>query len=123
MLDKAGTGIYVDFRLHYGIDLVDAIESGSPSPRFLLALVRGLPDGCWTQALLAEVPELRGWTREVSLLADVFDNISVNTVATGFGKSRRPALWPGRPGVKQTFTAEKCTVKGVRQMFVDAMSA
>ena len=49
----------------------------------------------------------------MSLLADVFDNISVNTVA----------MWPGRPGVKQTFTAEKCTVKGVRQMFVDAMNA
>nr|DAS06524.1 MAG TPA: hypothetical protein [Caudoviricetes sp.] len=58
----------------------------------------------------------------MSLLADVFDNISVNTVATGFGKSRRPTLWPGRPGAKQTFAAEKCTVKGVRQMFVDAMS-
>ena len=122
MLDKAGTGLYADFRLYYGIDLVDAVESGTPSPRFLLALVRGLPDGCWTQALLAEMPELRGWTREMSLLADVFDNISVNTVATGFGKSRRPYLWPGRPGVKQTFAAEKVSVKGVRQMFVDLVS-
>lgn len=114
--------MYADFRLYYGIDLVEAVESGTPSPRFLLALVRGLPDGCWTQALLAEMPELRGWTREMSLMADVFDNISVNTVATGFGKSRRPYLWPGRPGVKQTFAAEKCTVKGVRQMFVDLVS-
>jgi len=122
LLDKAGTGLYADFRLYYGIDLVDAVESGTPSPRFLLALVRGLPDGCWTQALLAEMPELRGWTREMSLLADVFDNISVNTVATGFGKSRRPYLWPGRPGVKQTFAAEKVSVKGVRQMFVDLVS-
>lgn len=122
MLDKAGTGLYADFRLYYGIDLVDAVESGTPSPRFLLALVRGLPDGCWTQALLAEMPELRGWTREMSLMADVFDNISVNTVATGFGKSRRPYLWPGRPGVKQTFAAEKVSVKGVRQMFVDLVS-
>lgn len=122
MLDKAGTGIYADFRLYYGIDLVEAVESGTPSPRFLLALVRGLPDGCWTQALLAEMPELRGWTREMSLMADVFDNISVNTVATGFGKSRRPYLWPGRPGVKQTFAAEKVSVKGVRQMFVDLVS-
>ena len=59
----------------------------------------------------------------MSLLADVFDNISVNTVATGFGKSRRPTLWPGRPGAKQTFAADKVSVKGVRQMFVDAMSA
>lgn len=122
MLDKAGTGLYADFRLYYGIDLVEAVESGTPSPRFLLALVRGLPDGCWTQALLAEMPELRGWTREMSLMADVFDNISVNTVATGFGKSRRPYLWPGRPGVKQTFAAEKVSVKGVRQMFVDLVS-
>jgi hypothetical protein len=122
LLDKAGTGLYADFRLYYGIDLVEAVESGTPSPRFLLALVRGLPDGCWTQALLAEMPELRGWTREMSLMADVFDNISVNTVATGFGKSRRPYLWPGRPGVKQTFAAEKVSVKGVRQMFVDLVS-
>lgn len=102
---------------------MDAIETGYPSPRFLLALVRGLPDGCWTQALLADVPELRGWTREMSLLADVFDNISVNTVATGFGASKRPVLWPGRPGVKRVFAADKCTVKGVRQMFLDAMGA
>lgn len=88
----------------------------------MLALIRGLPDGSWTQALLAEVPELRGWTRETALLADLFDNVSVNTVATGFsGGKRRPFLWPGRPGVKQSFVAEKCTVQGVRQAFLNAM--
>lgn len=126
MIDRAGAGVYADLLRYYKVDLVAAVESGSPSPRLLLVLIHGLPDGSWTAALLNNNPELRGWTRETALLADIFDNISVNTVATGMGGGpRKPYMWPGRPGARadDTFVADTRKKGGMRAAFEAALSA
>lgn len=87
------------------------MRTGYPSPRFLLALIHGLPQGSLTSAMLQGSPELVGYSREVSLLADVFDAVSVNTVATSWGKRSKPFLWPGRPRVVEQGQGE-ATVPG-----------
>ncbi len=104
--------------------MVEAVRTGWPSPRFLLALIAGLPQGAWTRAVLADDPDLRGWSREASLLADLYDNVSVNTVSTGWFKKRpKPDLWPFRPGrrVEGRAAAPKSTA-GLKAMFEQAMS-
>lgn len=115
LVDKAGAAIYADLLEYYGVDLVEAIRSASPSPRRLLALLRWLPPGCRMRAQLEDEPRLFGWTREAEVGADQWDAIMANMVGTAWGKIKAPDPYP-RPGVKRSEKVPK-TVRGLASMF------
>ncbi|QAY15922.1 tail assembly chaperone [Streptomyces phage Janus] len=103
LIDDYGEGLYADLRFHYGIDLVDVIEGRGPSPMFVMALVRRLPDTSLTVALASGGREHFGWGVDRHLKADLFDALNQNTRATGqWGKGKVPKFpaWP-RPAVKK----------------------
>ena len=97
-MDRCGAGLYPDLLRHYGVDLVEAIGAGTPSPRLLLSLAAALPMGSMTQALLVGDREVFGFSREVAVSADVYDAVYDNMVGTAWGKFKTlPDRYP-RPG-------------------------
>ena len=60
----------------------------------LLSLVEGLPDESRTVAAIAGNAEFRGWSKEARLLADLFDAVQANTMASGNWKNSPPKLKP-----------------------------
>jgi hypothetical protein len=106
---------------------VEAVRTGYPSPRFLLAYIYALPSGSLTQALLLDCPELVGWTREMAMGADIFDAIVGNTVTTAPGKLRtnlpphpRPNI-PGASGGGKRSAAAPRTVSGLHLLLSAAI--
>ena len=108
---------------------MEALGSAYPTPRMLLALVEGLPAGCVTHAVLSGCPELVGWSREASLLADVWDAVQVNTFASVGSRKRVPRY----PRPQPPRRADEVTVlprgvagvpgslDGLRAMFTQAL--
>ncbi|QAY15676.1 tail assembly chaperone [Streptomyces phage TinaBelcher] len=104
LIDEYGEGLYADLRFHYGIDLVDVIEGRGPSPFFVMALVRRLPDTSLTVALASGGRDHFGWGIDRHLKADIFDAINQNTRATGnWGKGKAPKIphWPRPKALKK----------------------
>lgn len=102
----------------YGVDLVRAVETGSPSPRFLLALIEGLPSGSWSSSVLADCPEMRGYSPVVAAIADVFDAVAVNTVVCGnLKKGAKPEFWPGRPKLPEKPVGRPKSVADLARLF------
>ncbi|WP_353707294.1 hypothetical protein ABRQ22_14995 [Cellulosimicrobium sp. ES-005] len=81
------------------------VAGDGPSPRLVLAVVRGIAsdDRTLTSALMRGGLEYRGWGHDRHLLASIFDAINQNTLATGSwrkGKAPKIAPWP-RPTAKK----------------------
>ena len=97
-MDRAGAGIYPDLLSTFGVDLVEALRVGSPSPGALLVLISALPMGSMTQAWLVGDRGLHGFSREVAVSADVYDAVMTNMVGSAMGKFKKlPDPYP-RPG-------------------------
>lgn len=95
------------------------IRSGKPGPRLLLSLAAALPMGTMTQALLVGDRSAFGFSREVSVSADVYDAVYDNMVGTAMGKFKRlPDKYP-RPGWRGRGKAAKGdgTVKTLAKHF------
>lgn len=89
----------MDLQRVYHIDLVDALHSGSRTPKELLALIRWLPQGSVRDAVQMGDETMFGYTRPVAVSADVYDAVMTNMVGTAMGKMKRlPDPYP-RPGV------------------------
>jgi len=94
-----------DLLHHYRLDLRDELAdlmSGTPSssPCWLLALIEGLPaDGAYAASRLGGA-EFRGWSRDTSILADVWDILAATAMA---GSKKKPPTYP-RPGQKEQRT-------------------
>lgn len=76
---------------------MDVIEGRGPSPHFVMALVRRLPDTSLTVALASGGRDHFGWGVDRHMQADIFDAINQNTRATGnWGKGKAPKIptWP-----------------------------
>ncbi|MEU9605460.1 hypothetical protein [Streptomyces sp. NPDC048057] len=77
---------------------MDVIEGRGPSPMFVMALVRRLPDTSLTVALASGGRDHFGWGVDRHLKADIFDAINSNTRATGNwgskGKAPKIPSWP-----------------------------
>lgn len=84
----------------------------------MLDLVEGLPDDSATVAAMRGGRDWRGWTREVELLADVFDAINVNTRASGRWKKKPPKI-PPYPRPKAKGKAAKKAAKRRGQSLAD----
>lgn len=79
---------------------MDVIEGRGPSPYFVLALARRLPDTSLTIALASGGRDHFGWGVDRHMQADIYDAINQNTRATGnWGKGRAPKI-PGWPRPK-----------------------
>lgn len=87
---------------------MDVIEGRGPSPMFVMALVRRLPDTSLTVALASGGREHFGWGVDRHMTADIFDAINQNTRATGnWGKGKAPKIptWPRPKALKKPNTA------------------
>lgn len=83
---------------------MEVIEGRGPSPMFVMALVRRLPDTSLTVALASGGREHFGWGVDRHISADLFDAINQNTRATGnWGKGKAPKLpvWPRPKALKK----------------------
>ena len=89
------------------------------TPRLILGLLYELPEDSATVASIRGGDEWRGWTRQVSILADLFDAQNLNTQATGQWK-KKPPKFPEFPRPKQKQKGRKKkrgqTVADVRRM-------
>ncbi|MFB8350991.1 hypothetical protein [Streptomyces niveus] len=89
---------------------MDVIEGRGPSPFFVMALVRRLPDTSLTVALASGGREHFGWGVDRHMRADIFDALNQNTRATGqWGKGKAPKFkpWPRPAATKQKKQAGK----------------
>lgn len=75
------------------------VAGRGPRPALVLDLVEALPGDSATVAAMRGGREWRGWTKQVELLADVYDAINVGTRATGRWK-RKPPKIPAYPRPK-----------------------
>ncbi|MFJ6183768.1 hypothetical protein [Streptomyces sp. NPDC092295] len=83
---------------------MDVIEGRGPSPFFVMALVRRLPDTSLTVALASGGREHFGWGVDRHMKADIFDALNQNTRATGqWGKGKAPKFkpWPRPAATKK----------------------
>lgn len=64
------------------------------TPALLLALIENLPEDAATVAEMRGGPEFRGWTRGVSVQADLYDAVMLNTQATGRWRKHPPKFKP-----------------------------
>ncbi|WP_319250986.1 hypothetical protein [Streptomyces sp. ID05-39B] len=83
---------------------MDVIEGRGPSPYFVMALVRRLPDTSLTVALASGGREHFGWGIDRHLKADLYDALNQNTRATGqWGKGKAPKIpaWPRPKALKK----------------------
>ncbi|WP_199923338.1 hypothetical protein [Streptomyces sp. NRRL F-5123] len=96
------------------------IEGRGPSPYFVLALVRRLPDTSLTVALASGGRDQFGWGTNRHMLADVFDAINQNTRATGnFKKPPKIPAWPRPKPLKQPAKATPDPKPGRRVSVAD----
>lgn len=88
-------------------------------PSLLIALIERLPDTSMTTALAAGGKQMFGWGLDRYMLADVYDALNLNTVATG-NFTKRPKL-PSYPRPKSTKKAksdlEKRRPIGIKQLY------
>ena len=96
LIDEHGGVLVADFADHYGLRLADVVLGWSP--REVLALVEGLPEGCRFHAQVAGGDKWRefvGWGKDRHMAADMFDLfVQVNT-----DSKKKPFRYP-RPAVK-----------------------
>lgn len=78
---------------YYGVNLIEAIRTGHPSPRVLLGYLTILPLGSATGAMLAGNRSQIGWDMNVEMAANIVDAVNANTVATGVFK-KTPTVEP-----------------------------
>jgi hypothetical protein len=80
---------------YYGIDLGDVILRDRMAPRFVIALIRGLPDTSLFATRLKGGEDHRGWGVAEHILASIYDAVNQNTRATGnWGKKKPPKIDP-----------------------------
>jgi hypothetical protein len=98
LVDEHGEAIEADLTEFYNLDIAD-VWRGLLSPRRALVLVGQLgsiPGSRFRGASLGG-PEFVGWSRDVGMLADIFDALvdnSVVTVKAAGGKTGRPDTYP-----------------------------
>lgn len=90
-----------------------AEEIGRTWPNLLIALVEGLPEESAFVGAVRGGGELTGWTRTHGLLADINDQVQMNTLATGNFK-RRPKF---RPWPRPASRPARVTVAGLRKQY------
>lgn len=91
LIDKYGTALYRDLLFFYGIDLCETIEGSGVAPALVLGLVRGLPDDSMCHAREAGGDHLLGWGTDRSMMANLYNLVTLQTTATGNWK-KRPKL-------------------------------
>jgi len=114
--------MYADLLRYYQVDLTEVVAGRGPRPALVLALVEALPDDSATMAAMRGGREWRGWTKQTSVLSDVFDAINANTRATGRWK-RRPPTIPPYPRPEPSGKAAKKTGKRRGQSIADVRRA
>jgi hypothetical protein len=84
------------------------------TPRLLLALIMWLPEDSAFVASLRGGRRWLGWSPDRALLADIYDALNLNTVATGNWK-RQPKIppWP-RPNTPKR---KPTTIAAIRRHF------
>lgn len=92
-----------DLRFYFNIDLLDTIAGRGIPPSLVLLYVQRLPDDSLTHALMQGGREYLGWGQDRYLLADLYDQVALNTLISGnWKKGKQPELetYP-RPGSTQ----------------------
>lgn len=97
VIESHGTELAVDFRVYYGLAL-SSVVGGEVSPAEGIALINALPEGSRYMAahLGGEDAEVYlGVDRHYRVLADIYDAVTNNTLATGnWRKGKAPKLEP-----------------------------
>ena len=117
LIEKAGGELLADFEQYTRYHFLDLLVDGSGlTPRLALALIKQLPLGSRTVAILQGGPEFQGWDMNMYMMANLFDAISQNTyvtVAAASGKKKpakpkpmeRPQMKVQRTKGKNSFAA------------------
>lgn len=61
--------------------------------------------------------QYHGWTREAAILADIYDAINNNTVASGNWRKKPPKIAPYPRPNQKTNTQKRQTIGDLRAMF------
>ncbi|AGK87503.1 tail assembly chaperone [Mycobacterium phage HINdeR] len=102
LIDRYGGCILADLQLHYGVDLRDLFSEDNPlSPRYVLTLLRYMPDDSATFAEMRGGQEFRGWNEDRyqnTAMVDAIRGLLYAFILAHTGKnSRKPAApepWP-----------------------------
>lgn len=86
--DVGADAVAYDLRT-LGIDVRDLFHGGL-SPRYVLHLLRWLPDDSATAAGMQGGPQFRGWGTETHLLASVLDSLQAANWQRSGGRGSRP---------------------------------
>ena len=142
LIDTYGEELYVDLKVHYQVDLAEVLAGTvATSPRLLLALIRGLPEGSRYVAVLSSAPveysdddtdapaeidpvsERLLWTEDRKLLAQLINSVNMlvrHSIPWEKGKEPKvplvgPAHWRGEGTAEQTKPSKPLTVMDVLQ--------
>lgn len=77
--------MFRDFLLFYQINLIDVLAGRDDrfTPPILLSLIERFPEGSEFGAEKAGNRQLRDWRQDTYLLANIANNVNVNTMVTG----------------------------------------
>jgi hypothetical protein len=94
LIDQAGEAILADLQAEYGLNLVEAMRTGSHAPAILLVLIKQLPLGSRTVALLRGGEQFIGWDVDRYFLAQLIDSVNRVAYAVVAGNSKRKPKAP-----------------------------
>lgn len=109
-----------DLWFYYRVRLADTIAGHGPSPYEIRLLVQRLPTESLTSALMRGSRDYFELSREWRVLADIYDAIQLNTIASGnWKKGKQPAFKPyPRPDTEAEKAPPKQAVKSLFGMFL-----
>jgi hypothetical protein len=106
LIDQAGGAILADFQQEYGLNFVDIMRTGSGyDPVSILVLIRQLPLGSRTVAILRGGEQFLGWDVDRYLLAQLIDGVNRTAYTVAAANSKRKPKAP-KPTPRPSKTAK-----------------